>query len=79
MLVLPDMPGERAPANCPGARYGFQVGMICDGILLARELFGENVDYTSYSRKRAAESTSAGASSTPTDEPSPIREGLTSL
>lgn len=119
VVVLPDLPAERgpSPANCPGPRYGFQVGMICDGIpadylaakLLsrelpddlvelddedddpdaeptpaqearwaaqdeqraaaralaidlsddlveaARELFGENVDYTSYSRKRAAE------------------------
>lgn len=119
IVVLPDLPGERAPANCPGARYGFQVGMICDGIPAdylaeklfprqlpddlgeledeeddpdpeaeptpaqearwatqdqqraaaralaldlsddlveaARELFGETVDYTSYSRKRAAE------------------------
>ena len=31
-VVLPDEPGIRSAAGCPGSRYYFQVGMIANGI-----------------------------------------------
>lgn len=31
-VVLPDIPGRKASAKCPGARYMFQAGMVSGGI-----------------------------------------------